>query len=166
MNDASIPQVAPAPAAPGTRVVFADRRPDFRRMVMRGAFLELVTVGFYRFWLATSMRLHLWSHTSVDGDAPEYTGTAKELLIGFLFAVAILLPLYLVYFLIGLEAERLKAFASVPLALFYYLFIQFAIYRARRYRVTLTVWRGVRFSMRGSGFNYAWRVDCGRCGPS
>ena len=35
--------------------------------------------------------------------AAEYTGTAKELLIGFLFAIAILAPIYLVYFLIGIE---------------------------------------------------------------
>jgi len=126
--------------------------------VVRGAWLELITVGFYRFWLATDMRRHLWSHTSVDGDAAEYTGTAKELLLGFLFALAILAPIYLAYFLIGLEAERWKAFASTPLAIFYYVFFQFAIYRARRYRMTRTVWRGVRFWMGGSGLSYAWRV--------
>jgi len=108
--------------------------------------------------LATDMRRHLWSNTSVDGDAAEYTGTAKELLIGFLFALAILAPIYLVYFLIGLEAERLRAFASIPLGLFFYLFAQFAIYRARRYRLTRTVWRGVRFWMTGSGWSYAWRA--------
>src|SRR3954453_5278463 len=146
------------PLAPQGRVTFSGRRPDFRRLVMRGAFLELITVGFYRFWLATDMRRHLWSNTSVDGDAGEYTGTAKELLIGFLFALAILAPIYLAYFLIGLEAERLRAFASVPLGLFFYLFAQFAIYRARRYRLTRTVWRGVRFWMTGSGWGYAWRA--------
>ncbi len=77
-----------------SRIEFVNERPVFRRLVMRGAMLELVTVGFYRFWLATDMRRHLWSRTSVDGDAPEYVGTAKELLIGFLFALAILAPLY------------------------------------------------------------------------
>ena len=147
-----------APSESPSRVEFADGRSAFRRLVLRGAFLELVTVGFYRFWLATDMRRHLWSHTSVEGDAPEYIGTAKELLIGFLFALAILLPLYVGYFLLGIEAERLKAFASVPVGLFYYLFFQFAIYRARRYRLTRTIWRGVRFSMGGSGMNYALRV--------
>jgi uncharacterized membrane protein YjgN (DUF898 family) len=60
--------------------------------------------------------------------------------------------------LIGIEAERLQAFASVPLAIFYYLFLQFAIYRARRYRLTRTIWRGVRFLMGGSGISYCWRV--------
>ena len=149
----------PAPAASAGPIAFSGQRGDFRRLVMRGALLELVTVGFYRFWLATDMRRHLWSGTSVDGDALEYTGTAKELLIGFLFALAILVPIYIVYFIIGLEAERLKAFASIPLILFYYLFAQFAIYRARRYRLTRTVWRGVRFWMTGSGWSYAWRAS-------
>jgi uncharacterized membrane protein YjgN (DUF898 family) len=104
------------------------------------------------------MRRHFWSHTSVEGDAPEYTGTAKELLIGFLFALAILAPIYLAYFFIGLEAERVRAFASIPLVLFFFLFFQFAMYRARRYRLSRTVWRGVRFWMKGSGWDYAWRV--------
>src|SRR4051794_27315430 len=120
------------------RVSFFDRRSDFRRLVFRGALLEFVTVGFYRFWLATDMRRHLWSHTSVEGDAAEYTGTTKELFLGFLFALAILAPIYLLYFLVALEAERWKAFASTPLGIFYYLFFQFAIYRARRYRLTRT----------------------------
>ena len=96
---------------------------------------------------------------SVDGDAAEYTGRGKELLIGFLIALAILVPIYLGYFLLGLEAERLQAFASIPLVVFFYLFGQFAIYRARRYRLTRTVWRGVRFWMNGSGWAYALRAS-------
>jgi uncharacterized membrane protein YjgN (DUF898 family) len=79
-------------------------------------------------------------------------------LIGFLFALAILAPIYLIYFLIGIEAERAKAFASIPLILFFYAFGQFAIFRARRYRATRTVWRGVRFWMSGSGWAYSWRA--------
>jgi len=65
---------------------------------------------------------------------------------------------FFVYFLTGLAAEREQAFASVPLYAFIYLFGQFAIYRARRYRLTRTVWRGVRFWMTGSGWSYAWRA--------
>src|SRR5580698_2512745 len=147
---------APHPSAP-VPASFAGDRGEFRRLVMRGTGLELVTVGFYRFWLATDIRRHLWSNTDIGDDAAEYTGNGKELLLGFLFALAILVPIYLVYFLIGLEAERAKAFASIPLFLFFYLFGQFAIYRARRYRLTRTVWRGVRFWMSGSGWAYAAR---------
>jgi uncharacterized membrane protein YjgN (DUF898 family) len=143
------------PPLPPAAVSFSGERGEFRRLVTRGALLELITVGFYRFWLATDIRRHLWSHTTVDDDAFEYTGRGKELLIGFLFALAIIVPVYLAYFLVGLEAERLKAFASFPLVAFFYVFGQFAIYRARRYRLTRTVWRGVRFWMTGSGWAYA-----------
>jgi uncharacterized membrane protein YjgN (DUF898 family) len=148
--------VPPQPASPPPLPLsFVGDRSEFRRLVTRGAALELVTVGFYRFWLATDIRRHLWSNTLIDGDAAEYTGRARELLIGFLIAMAIIVPVYLAYFVASLEAERFKAFASFPLLLFFYVFGQFAIYRARRYRLTRTVWRGVRFWMSGSGWAYA-----------
>ena len=73
------PATPAAPATSGSRIEFTGSRPEFVGLVMRGSFFELLTLGFYRFWLATDMRRHLWSNTSVDGDALEYTGTAKEL---------------------------------------------------------------------------------------
>ena len=161
MNEiGSVPHFPAPPPLPASSVkaVFSGDRGEFFRLVRNGTGLELVTFGFYRFWLATDIRRHMWSHTSLDGDAPEYTGRGRELLIGFLFALAILGPIYLAYFLVGIEAERYKAFASIPLILFFYLFGQFAIYRARRYRLTRTVWRGVRFWMDGSGWAYAMRA--------
>jgi uncharacterized membrane protein YjgN (DUF898 family) len=153
------PLPPPSPVPPPMPVAFSGSRGEFFHLVKRGAALELVTLGFYRFWLLTDIRRHLWSNTLVDGDAAEYTGRGKELLIGFLVALAILVPIYLGYFLIGLEAEHYQAFASIPLIAFFYLFGQFAIYRARRYRLTRTVWRGVRFWMSGSGWIYALRAS-------
>ena len=88
MNQMSfVPRVPrmPPPALP-VRVSFSGDRGDFRRLVTAGALLELVTVGFYRFWLTTDIRRHLWAHTAIDGDAAEYTGRGGELLIGFLIA--------------------------------------------------------------------------------
>ena len=143
---------------PPLPVSFSGNRGEFFQLVARGAGLELVTAGFYRFWLATDIRRYLWSNTHIDGDAAEYTGRARELLIGFLIALAIIVPVYLAYFIASLEAERVRAFASFPLLAFFYLFGQFAIYRARRYRLTRTVWRGVRFWMSGSGWAYAGRA--------
>jgi uncharacterized membrane protein YjgN (DUF898 family) len=159
VDQAITPEQLSAPVPPSTSadIIFQNLRPQFRRLVFRGALLELVTVGFYRFWLATNIRRHIWHSTSVDGDALEYTGVAKELFFGALLALAIFAPIYLAYFLVGLEAERMQAFASVPFGLFFYLFSQFALYRARRYRTTRTIWRGVRFWMTGSGWNFAWR---------
>ena len=162
VNDMQWAPIGPSepvpPPLPPARVDFTGDRRTFRKMVTKGAALELVTFGFYRFWLVTDIRRHLWSNTSIDGDAAEYTGRAKELLIGFLIALAILVPIYLAYFLIGIEFERWKGFASTPLFISFYAFGQFAIYRARRYRLTRTVWRGVRFWMDGSGWLYSLRA--------
>src|SRR5919201_2500379 len=137
-----VPPPMPSPVPPPMPVAFFGKRREFFDLVKRGAGLELVTLGFYRFWLPTDIRRHLWSNTVIDGDAAEYTGRGRELLIGFLIALAILMPIYLGYFLISIEAEHLQAMASIPLFLSFYVFGQFAIYRARRYRLTRTVWRG------------------------
>ena len=165
MNQFARPPIVPPPPEPSpplpvppplpAKLDFTGNRNGFLELVMRGAGLELVTLGFYRFWLVTDIRRHLWSNTVIDGDAAEYTGRGRELLIGFLIALAILMPIYLGYFLISIEAEHLQAMASIPLVLSFYVFGQFAIYRARRYRLTRTVWRGVRFWMDGSGWLYA-----------
>lgn len=160
-----ITTIMPPPTTPpvlppsSQQVAFTGDRRGFFGLVMRGAGLELITVGFYRFWLTTDIRRHLWSHTIVDGDGAEYTGRGKELLIGFLIAMAILVPVYIGYFVLGFIAETAQAFASIPLVALLYIFTQFAIYRARRYRLTRTVWRGVRFWMTGSGWNYALRAS-------
>jgi uncharacterized membrane protein YjgN (DUF898 family) len=162
LGDRSVNQVSmvpryPPPLPPPPLAFCGDRR-KFFGLVARGAALELVTVGFYRFWLITDLRRHLWANTLIDGDGAEYTGRGRELLFGFLFALAILAPFWLGYFLVGIEAERYRAFASTPLVVGLYAFGQFAIFRARRYRLTRTVWRGVRFWMDGSGLSYALRA--------
>lgn len=138
-------------------VSFDGDRGAFFRLVARGAALEFVTLGLYRFWLVTDVRRHLWSNTVVGGEAAEYIGTGREILIGFLFALAILAPVYIAYFWVGIELAHAFAFGSVPLIVFLYGFGQFAVFRARRYRLTRTVWRGVRFWMTGSGTAYALR---------
>ncbi|WP_456763054.1 DUF898 family protein [Bradyrhizobium sp. USDA 4011] len=153
------PQPRPQPVPPPMPVAFSGSRNEFFRLVSRGAGLELVTLGFYRFWLTTDIRRHLWSNTLINGDAPEYTGRGKELLIGFLVALAILVPVYLGYALLVIEAEHGQTFSSLPMVAFFYLFGQFAIYRARRYRLTRTVWRGARFWMSGSGWIYALKAS-------
>ncbi|MBI5314076.1 MAG: DUF898 family protein [Methylocystis sp.] len=156
MNDMTIgaAQGAPEPSD----IVFTGRDDEFRDLLFKGTPLEIITVGFYRFWLATKIRQHLWSHTILDGDAFAYLGTARELLIGFFFAMAILAPIYLASFLLGVEAEREMSFASLLIGVFFVAFWQFATYRARRYRLHRTAWRGLRFQMDGSGLSYALRA--------
>ena len=71
---------------------------------IKGAALLLVTLGIYRFWLMTDVRRFLWSNTEIAGETLEYDGLATELLLGFLFAIAILIPIYVAIALASLSS--------------------------------------------------------------
>jgi uncharacterized membrane protein YjgN (DUF898 family) len=141
-----------AAAAP---VRFLGDEGAYWRLRIKGAALVVVTLGIYRFWLATDVRRFLWSNTEISGDTLEYNGLATELLVGFLFAIAILVPLYMVFALVMLELD-VVAFkpALIGFALLA-LLGEYALYRARRYRLTRTVFRGLRFDQHGSPWRYA-----------
>ena len=130
-------------------------------MLVAGSLYQIPTFGFYRFWPTTKLRRHLWANTRIEGESFEYTGTAKELLIGFLIALAILAPLYIALFVLSFVLEEKRAFASVPLFLILYVLAHFGTYRARRYRASRTVFRGVRFWMKGSGWPMPSARSCG-----
>ena len=80
-------------------VRFLGQRWSYWRLLIRGAALLIITLGIYRFWLATDVRRFLWSNTEIAGEALEYTGTALELLLGFLVAIALLIPIYAGFFM-------------------------------------------------------------------
>jgi uncharacterized membrane protein YjgN (DUF898 family) len=104
------------------------------------------------------MRRFLWANTEIDGDSLDYTGTATELLIGFLIALAILVPIYVLFFIGSLELGLYSQIASLAGVVFLTCFGQYALYRARRYRLTRTVYRGIRFHQDGSAVGYAARA--------
>jgi len=127
----------------------------FWRLVARGAALLMFTLGIYRFWLTTDIRRFLWSNTELAGESFEYTGIARELLLGFLIAIAILVPLYTAFFLLTLAGGPTGELISAIAFLLLTLLGQYAVYRARRYRLTRTIYRGVRFHQTGSAWRYA-----------
>jgi uncharacterized membrane protein YjgN (DUF898 family) len=145
------------PAATGA-VQFLGREGAYWRLRIKGAALVVLTLGIYRFWLATDVRRYLWSNTEIAGDTLEYNGLATELLVGFLFAIAILVPLYVALAIVALELDTFPVKPLVFGFLLLALLGEFALYRARRYRLTRTVFRGVRFDQHGSAWLYALRA--------
>jgi uncharacterized membrane protein YjgN (DUF898 family) len=158
-----VPIVEPAAAAPPAhqpvdRVNFAGNRSAYWGLMVRGAVLQAATLGIYRFWLFTDMRRFMWANTTVDGESLEYTGTPTEILLGFLAAIGILVPIYALIFVGTLELGLVSQFSSLLGFGVLAAFGQFAVYRARRYRLTRTVLRGVRFHQTGSAAGYALRA--------
>jgi uncharacterized membrane protein YjgN (DUF898 family) len=139
-------------------VRFLGQRRFYWRLLIRGAVLLMVTLGIYRFWLATDVRRFLWSNTEIAGEALEYTGTALELLLGFLVAIALLIPVYAGFFLATLDLGILGKLSGVIGFAALGVLGQYAIYRARRYRLTRTIYRGLRFHQKGSAWGFAFRA--------
>jgi uncharacterized membrane protein YjgN (DUF898 family) len=144
--------------ATGGGVRFLGQRRSYWRLLIRGSALLMVTLGIYRFWLATDVRRFLWSNTEIAGETLEYTGTPLELLLGFLVAIAILIPVYAGFFLAALDLGTLGKFSGVIAFAALGILGQYAIYRARRYRLTRTIYRGLRFHQEGSAWAYAFRA--------
>ena len=141
---------------PAGAVQFLGKEAAYWRLRLKGAALLVLTLGIYRFWFATDVRRYLWSNTEIGGETLEYTGLATELLGGFLLAIAIVGPLYTAIATAALALDTATAAIAAIGFLLLVLLSQFALYRARRYRLTRTVFRGVRFDQHGSAWRYAF----------
>ena len=114
--------------------------------------LTIVTLGVYYFWAKVRVRSFLLSETEFEGDRFAYHGTGKELLLGFLKAMVILwVPLILLNWIVPLLGANVivRAAAGILSYLFILVVVPLAMVGARRYRLSRTSWRGIRFSFRG-----------------
>ena len=138
-------------------VEFTGTRTELFVLLFRGYLLLLPTLGIYRFWLTTWKRRFYWHHTVIDGDPLEYTGKALQLLIGFLFALAFFLPIYIAFFFLSTQSAEIALIGYAVVATVFWFMIGYAIYRARDFRLSRTLWRGIRFNQHGSAWAYALR---------
>ncbi len=165
---ASPPTVAAGPPVPAVprhevahhEVVYDGKGGKLLGIVLFNTFLSILTLTVYRFWAKTRVREYLWSSVSFAGDRFEYFGSSRELLYGALVVIAVFAPAILLQgvFLELLEIEHpmgLFVFQSLYSLALYWLF-QFAVFRARRYRLTRTLWRGVRANQMGDSIAYAF----------
>ncbi len=134
---------------------------DYAPIAFTNLLLMIVTLGIYRFWATTRTRHYLWSHTRFIDARLEWTGTGKELFIGFILVVAIFfVPLMVIQF--GAQALLLRGyfglgFCLMLLAIAAILYLTgLARYRALRYRLSRTYWHGIRGGSDDPGFSYGW----------
>jgi len=137
----------------------ADRRPTFHgsggtllgiRIV--NVLLILVTLGVYYCWAKTRVRRYLFSESAFEGDRFAYHGTGKELLLGFLRAFVVFLVPIIVLSIVRDQLDvdpKIKTAAAFLISALFLFFIPVAMVGSRRYRLSRTSWRGIRFSFRG-----------------
>lgn len=122
--------------------------------------LRILTLGIYHFWAKTEVRKRIWSAIRINDEPLTYTGRGLELFIGFLivfflFFVPLILLIFALALLLGPQSPLLNLITLLIYIAFAYL-IGVAIYRAQRYRMARTRWRGIRGSLEGSPHAYAW----------
>jgi uncharacterized membrane protein YjgN (DUF898 family) len=148
-----------AAAGEGRAIRFTGTWRDYLPIAITNALLIVCTLGIYRFWAAARQRRYLWSHTEVIDDTLEWTGTGKEMFLGFLIVIAVLAPFLLFFqFLFPALVARGQAEAAFGIfTLFYIALIYlggFARFRALRYRLSRTWWHGIRGGSDDPGWSY------------
>lgn len=117
----------------------------------------LITLGIYYFWGKTRARRYLFGESAFEGERFAYHGTAVELVLGFAKAfVVFFVPIVLLTVVRDvLDVDpTLKGAAALGISLLFLTFIPVAMVGARRYRLSRTSWRGIRFSFRGRALEF------------
>jgi uncharacterized membrane protein YjgN (DUF898 family) len=140
---------------------FVGERGMLFRIALQSSILTVLTLGIYRFWMKTRLRRYYWSSIRPGGSPLEYVGEPIEKLLGFLIAVVVMafylgvINLVLMFASFSLfqsnAAAYLASFAGVVPLWF------LATYRARRYTLARTRWRGLGFSLDPGAGGYALR---------
>ncbi len=139
------------------KVSFSGSRLYLGWLLLRGYLMMIPTIGLNRFWLTTRKRRFYWSNTEIDGDTLEYTGDAGQLLTGFLMALVIFIPLYGLFFYLSTQSSQVIIIGYGSVALLVWFLHGYATYRARDFRLSRTLWRGIRFDQTGNAWAYALR---------
>lgn len=146
-GDAAVPPLA-----------FQGPRGELFWLLLKNFFLNLITFGIYRFWARTHLRSYFWRNLSISNEPLEYVGRGMELFIGFLIVVGILMSVGIPYTVFQFLMLSAPTPVRISLDVMYYLvllvLIQIAIFRARRYRLTRTVWRGIRCGQDGDAMRF------------
>ena len=143
-------------------VTYSGRFGHLLGLSLKTLVLTILTLGIYRFWMKARMRRYYWASIQPGGVPMEYHGTGIEKLLGFLVA-AVFLAIYLLILNIILSFVGLAFFQGNPIAtsisfLAVMPLIFFARYRARRYILSRTRWRGLRFGVEPVAIEYMWRA--------
>ena len=148
-----------APAEGDRAVRFTGNWREYLPIAATNALLIVCTLGIYRFWASARQRRYLWSRTEFIDDSLEWTGTGKEMFLGFLIVIAVLAPFFLfIQFLFPALIARGKTDAAFGVIFLFEIAILylggFARFRALRYRLSRSYWHGIRGGSDDPGWNY------------
>ena len=119
--------------------------------------LSLITLGFYFFWAKVKVRKYFYGQMEFEGDRFVFHGTGGELLRGWIRIAGF-------FIVIGVIAAVLEPQGAVGWVVIVQILqtvtililFPFAMVGSRRYRLSRSSWRGIRFSFRGRAKEFFW----------
>ncbi len=134
---------------------------EYLPIALTNLLLIVVTLGIYRFWAKARERRYLWARTRFIDERLEWTGTGMELFVGGVLVILLFVVPYFVATQVA-HAMMLRGQTTIgailfilPLLAIFYL-MGVARFRAIRYRLGRTNWRGIRGGSDDPGFRYGW----------
>ncbi|MGH1334655.1 MAG: YjgN family protein [Aureispira sp.] len=113
--------------------------------------LTAITLGIYYPWAKTKITRYIHSETELEGKPFVFHGTGKEIFIGFIKAVGLLLLVYGLVFLLTTLLGQVGAFLGMILLLAFFIFgVPYAIHGSMRYQTSRTSWNNVHWGYRGN----------------
>ncbi len=112
--------------------------------------LTAITLGIYYPWSRAAYLKYIYSETEYMGTRFVFHGTGKEMFIGFLKAIGIIVGLYV--FLLLCVFSQIVALMLLGILVFYVaiiVLIPIAVHGSNKYRLSRTSWRGIHFGYRG-----------------
>ena len=116
-------------------------------LCLKTLLLSILTLGIYSFWGRTEIKRYLHHETFAGEDRFAWHGTPRELLIGWLKGMAILIVFYGIFFALTLTGSEWVRVGAVVFLYFGILgLVPLIIVGSQRYRLSRTSLRGIRFS--------------------
>jgi len=113
--------------------------------------LTVISLGFYYPWAKTAYLKYIYGETEFMESRFTFHGTGKEVFVGFLKAMGLILALYAILFACIFSQSIAAILIGVLIFVVAMLMIvPVAIHGSNRYRLSRTSWRGIHFGYRGN----------------
>ena len=144
INDPDDVQMPDAANAANTehRFVFSGSGAEYFRIWIVNLLLTIVTLGIYGAWAKVRRQRYFYGHTTLAGSSFEYHGQPKQILIGRLIALALIVPYYILQFW--------QPLWSLAFLLLFLIALPFILVRSQRFHLRVSSWRNVRFNFIGT----------------
>jgi uncharacterized membrane protein YjgN (DUF898 family) len=152
--------IKPASDEPHAKGDFHGQGGDLFLLWLANSALTILTLGVYFAWGKARVYKFFYGNTEFAGSRFRFTGNGREIFIGTLKAIGVIILLYGIFIGGGYLAGRLKMAPLGILAgiLFFTAFLflsQFAIYSTMAYRASRASFREVDFRLTGNPFLFA-----------